>query len=157
MRRSLVLARSVEQISPSDDFQARLLERLRTQPAATLRADDDGLAGDAAFLVTARGWQPSRRALAAVAASMVLMTTVAYLRAEPARERARIAAMTPLPDPIPVPPATLSPGFVGAVLAGNPVVPAAVMATQAPIEFLTGGVQPAVATYPMAPVLSGMR
>ncbi|MCU0647438.1 MAG: hypothetical protein MUF00_05555 [Gemmatimonadaceae bacterium] len=160
VRRSLVLARSLEPITPSAEFQTRLFARLRAEPGDAVQAIDDGVAGDGAFLIIGRGWQPSRRALAAVAASMMMMTTVAYYRAAPAREAARQAAVTPLPDPIPIAP-VMSADFVGAVLSGNPVLPAAVMANQAPIDFLTGGVQPVLATPERSsvgsPVLSGLR
>lgn len=140
IRRSLVIARNIEPVTPSADFQARLQQRLRDLPADSVLASD-GIAGDHGFLIPARGWQPSRFALAAVAASMVVMTSVAYYRAEPAREAARaLAASQPLlPDPIPLSgPSPLPAEFVGAVLSGNPVLPAALVATQAPIEFLTG-------------------
>jgi hypothetical protein len=142
VRRSLVLARSLEPVTPSAEFQSKLFARLRELPADQPLASD-AVAEDQAFLMPMRGWQPSRRALAAVAASMVMMTAVAYQRAAPARELARQVAARPLlPDPIPISePMPVSAVFVGAVLSGNPVLPAALAATQAPIDFLTG-VQP---------------
>jgi hypothetical protein len=157
IRRSLVLARNLAPIAPSADFQARLQQRLRELPADSLLASD-GVAGDHGFLIPARGWQPSRFALAAVAASMVVMTSVAYYRAEPAREAARqLAASQPLlPDPIPMSgPSPLPDQFVSAVISGNPVLPAALVATQAPIEFLTG-VQP-VGLTTNYPSFTGLR
>jgi hypothetical protein len=139
IRRSLVLARNLAPITPSGDFQLRLQQRLRALPDDSVLASD-GIAGDHAFLIPARGWQPSRFALAAVAASMVVMTSVAYVRAEPAREaRRQLAAQPLLPDPIPISgPVPIPAEFVGAVLSGNPVLPAALVATQAPVDFLTG-------------------
>lgn len=160
VRRSLVLARSIEPITPSADFQNRLYDRLRREPVESA-LDDDALTGDAAFLIPQRGWQPSRRALMAVAASMALMTSVAYYQGNEARARADAMALSrpPLPDPIPlsVPSAAMTPGFVGAVLSGNPVLPAAMVASQVPVDFLTTVVpmrEPMLTSYP---ALEGFR
>jgi hypothetical protein len=141
IRRSLTLARSLEPVTLSADFPSRLYARLREAPAAMGRTDDDE-AGDAEFLVPVRGWQPSRRALVAVAAGMVVMTTVAWQRAEPAREQARrLAAQAAQPEPHPA--LSYSPALVGAIMAGNPVLPAALAADELPITWLTtASVQP---------------
>jgi hypothetical protein len=128
VRRSLMVARSLPTLAPSDEFQARL--------RATLAACRDER--DALRRAPAGAPRPSR-ALVAVAASAVL-GVLAYqaFRTDRAPELSMQPVIASRPAPIGSAP-YINPQLVQAMSTGNPVWSATMMVEDAPIQAMSAG------------------
>ncbi len=121
VRRSLVLARNLPPIEPSDDFRARLEARL-----AACRA------GSVAPPPPSRWLVASPRALAALAAGAVV-GTLAWQRA--VAPTPALLSMAPVIASRPAPP-HLTPALLQAMATGNPMWPAALVIEDVPTQFV---------------------
>ena len=125
VRRSLMVARSMPTIEPSEEFQERLRARL-----ASCRTEPGHPAARAPEFTGFIAW-PMRRAprtMAAVAAG-ALLGTLAWRNLAPA-EPGPIIAMQPVVATQPEAPVThpyVTPALVQAMATGNPVWPAALL------------------------------
>ena len=126
VRRSLMLARSVQTIEPSEEFQARLRARLascRAEPAPPPRMS----MSTRMSMTTLPAWRKGPRTVAAVATGALLGTlawnTLAGDSAPP------VVAMQPVIATQPEYPASpyVTPALMQAMSTGNPVWPAAVL------------------------------
>lgn len=125
VRRSLMVARSMPTIEPSEEFQERLRARL-----ASCRSDPGYGADRAPRFADFTAW-PMRRAprtMAAVAAG-ALLGTLAWRNFTPA-ETGPVIAMQPVIATQPEAPVThpyVTPALMQAMATGNPVWPAALL------------------------------
>jgi len=133
VRRSLLIVRNLPEIQPSADFMARLNARLRD-----VRHEGP---------VIDRAASPSFGAFATLAASIALMTYLAYavggrVDEPPTIRMAPVVASIPEPMPSPV----SEPAFVASMSAGIPVWPTLLMMEQAPMHMANVTLQQASLT-----------
>ena len=124
VRRGLLIFRNLPPVEPSADFAARLNARLSEYRRADARA--------AAF----RG--PGVGTFAAAAAGVLtagLVAISAFNWTEPARDLALPPVVATVPEP--PPPPIVDQTVVTSASAGMPVWPAALIAEQAPVHFLS--------------------
>ena len=143
VRRGLMLVRNLPAIEPSSDFSARLEARLREVRLADRHPEllprRTGLFGG--FGV---------RSYSALAASLTIIGYVGYVAAtaadRPHMEReltlAPVIATQPEPALLPI----ADPVLVASFSTGLPVWPAAMLAEEAPVQFATPTVNPAIQT-----------
>ncbi len=137
VRRSLMIARSMPSIEPSEAFQARLRVRLaacRDEP----NVDDSSSVGR---LLRTTIFQSARlrspRALAAVAAGAVIGTLVWRGLASNAAPLLSMQPVIATQPALSSPNSYISPALLQAMATGNPVWPAAVIIDDAPTHFVT--------------------
>ncbi len=142
VRRSLMIARSMPTIAPSEEFQARLRQRLATcreQVAAERHvAGARGISAGTDRVHSAAPLLKSPRALAAVAAGAVIGTMLwRGFTATAAPELSIQPVIASQPSVVtPVSPAPYySPALIGAMSTGNPVWPAAMIIDEVPSQF----------------------
>jgi anti-sigma factor RsiW len=121
VRRSLMIARSMREIEPSADFQARLRARL----AATR---DEAVPPPIPADTRRHG-----RTLAAMAAG-ALLATLAWRGVEPTEPA--LVAMQPVIATQPATNPFVSPALMRAMATGNPVWPAAMLLEDMPTHFV---------------------
>ncbi|HEY0932067.1 MAG TPA: zf-HC2 domain-containing protein [Gemmatimonas sp.] len=144
VRRSLMVARSLPSLSPSDEFQARLRERLATCRSADGRYP----AGDELGLPRPR----ATKALIAVAASAVLgviaiqsfqgdrpseLSMQPVIASQPSRPVPLSAVLPAHHDALNGAPTYVTPALVQVMATGNPVWPAAMIVEDAPMQLVS--------------------
>ena len=143
VRRSLMVARSMPTLTPSDAFQARLRERL-----ATCRAEDGRYpAGDELGLSKPR----AGKTLIVVAASAVLgvialrgfqstrppeLSMQPVIASQPSRPVPVASMLPPQSDAMSGVPTYVTPALVQVMATGNPVWPAAMIVEDAPMQLV---------------------
>jgi anti-sigma factor RsiW len=137
VRRSLMIARSMPTIAPSEEFQARLRQRLascREEIAAEARADQYRTDRSSFAVPLLR----SPRALVAVATGAFLGTMLwRGVTASSAPELSIQPVIASQPSVVtPASPSPYySPALIGAMSTGNPVWPAAMIIDEVPTQF----------------------
>ncbi|MBC8086654.1 MAG: zf-HC2 domain-containing protein [Phycisphaerae bacterium] len=143
VRRSLILVRNMNVIEPSAQFRERMNARLSEARADTQRER---------FLQAERGAQPDSRSLmrqpvvlSAMAASVLIMGTIAWRQVTPRPENVAAAQPAPVVKTVTdttLIPVYLSPQMVRAMATGNPMWPAAIMVNDAPTQLVSSELTP---------------
>ena len=139
VRRSLMLVRNMQVIEPSADFRQRMQTRIAETRAET-RRERFAMAEREAYR-GARGMkQPI--VLSAVAASVLVMGSMAWREVTPRQAKAPAAQPTasvvkpPAPIDTTLQPIYFSPGMVPAMATGNPMWPAALLVDDTPAQLV---------------------
>jgi len=139
VRRSLMLVRNMQVIEPSADFRQRMQARIAETRAETQRER---------FAMAERELNGGARrvkqpiVLSAVAASVLVMGTMAWREVTPREAKAATAQPTAsvvkpsAPVDTTMQPIHFSPGMVQAMATGNPMWPAALLVDDTPAQML---------------------
>ena len=139
VRRSLMLVRNMQVIEPSADFRQRMQARIAETRIATQR-ERFAMAEREANGSSRRMKQPI--VLSAVAASVMVMGTMAWREVPPRQAKAAPAPPTasvvkaPAPIDTTLQPVYFSPGMVQAMATGNPMWPAALLVDDTPAQLV---------------------
>ncbi len=132
VRRSLMMARSLEPIQPSEEFQRRLRARLAACQQVAAASIDSPNSNES------RSLMPRSSVYIAVVAAGVALGTLAWNGMAP--EPAAVVASQPVVSPALTRPAGsqsyISPALMQAMSTGNPVWPAAIIIDDAPSQFI---------------------